>query len=257
MKLNQSQVSQHPLRHLAIIMDGNNRWASVNGLNSLEGHTAGVERIRDILRASKKQGIEIVSLFAFSSENWFRPNHEVSGLMSLFSNYLKKEAPLLREDGVRLTVVGNRSNFDSNLCDLIAEAEKITQNGTLRLILCVDYGGRWDITEAARLVANQVNEGRLRVEDITESTIASNLQMNEISDPDLCIRTGGEERISNFLLWQLAYTEFLVSDQYWPDFGEDELDQAIAEYYSRKRRFGRRKAKKATERLVESFYAKT
>ena len=132
-----------------------------------------------------------------------------------------------------------------------------TQNGTLRLILCVDYGGRWDITEAARLVANQVNEGRLRVEDITESTIASNLQMNEISDPDLCIRTGGEERISNFLLWQLAYTEFLVSDQYWPDFGEDELDQAIAEYYSRKRRFGRRKAKKVTERLVESCYVKT
>ena len=106
-------------------------------------------------------------------------------------------------------------------------------------------------------MANQVNEGRLRVEDITESTIASNLQMNEISDPDLCIRTGGEERISNFLLWQLAYTEFLVSDQYWPDFGEDELDQAIAEYYSRKRRFGRRKAKKVTERLVESFYVKT
>ncbi len=257
MKLNQSQAPKHPLRHLAIIMDGNNRWASVNGLNSLEGHTAGVERIRDILRASKKQGIEIVSLFAFSSENWFRPNHEVSGLMSLFSNYLKKEAPLLREDGVRLTVVGNRSNFDSNLCNLITEAENITQNGTLRLILCVDYGGRWDITEAARLVANQVNEGRLRVEDITESTIASNLQMNEISDPDLCIRTGGEERISNFLLWQLAYTEFFVSDQYWPDFGEDELDQAIAEYYSRKRRFGRRKAKKVTERLVESFYVKT
>ncbi|OUU39437.1 MAG: di-trans,poly-cis-decaprenylcistransferase [Cellvibrionales bacterium TMED49] len=257
MELNQSQESKHPLRHLAIIMDGNNRWASVNGLDSLEGHTAGVERIRDILRASKKQGIEIVSLFAFSSENWFRPNHEVSGLMTLFSHYLKKEAPLLREDGVRLTVVGNRSNFDSKLCELITEAEKITLNGALRLILCVDYGGRWDITEAARLVANQVNEGHLRVEDITESTIANNLQMKEIADPDLCIRTGGEERISNFLLWQLAYTEFLVSDQYWPDFGESELEKAIEEYYSRKRRFGRRKVKKIAEGVAESIYVET
>ena len=154
-------------------------------------------------------------------------------------------------------MVGNKSNFDSSLCELIAEAEKITLDGTLRLILCVDYGGRWDITEAARIVANQVNEGRLRLEDITESTIANNLQMKEISDPDLCIRTGGEERISNFLLWQLAYTEFLVSDQYWPDFGEDELEQAVAEYYSRKRRFGRRKAEKLTEREVESFYVET
>lgn len=236
-----SRDASHPLRHLAIIMDGNNRWATLRGLSGIAGHEAGVERIRGILKATKAHGIEVVSLFAFSSENWQRPETEVTGLMLLFASYLKKEAMSLRDDGVRLKVIGNRANFSDSLRRLIGEAETITASGSFTLVLCVDYGGRWDVVEAAREVAMQVQMGRLRVSDICEKTLAKNLQLHDLPDPDLCIRTGGEERISNFLLWHLAYTELFVSDCYWPDFGPELLDQAVAEYYSRKRRFGHRR----------------
>ena len=230
----------HPLKHIAVIMDGNNRWAKQRGLGGIAGHEAGVERIRDILRAAKERGVEAVSLFAFSSENWKRPELEVRGLMSLFSSYLKKEAKKLRDDGVRLKVVGNRNQFSDRLKRLIADAEGFTASGKFTLVLCVDYGGRWDIANAAQKIASEVQMGRLRPSDINEATVDKFLQTTGLPDPDLCIRTAGEQRISNFLLWQMAYTEFYFADCYWPDFDPAALTVAIDEYYSRQRRFGLR-----------------
>jgi undecaprenyl diphosphate synthase len=221
-------------------MDGNNRWAKQRGLSGVAGHEAGVERIRDILHAAKARGIEVVTLFAFSSENWKRPELEVRGLMALFSSYLKKEAKKLRDDGVRLKVVGNRSHFSDRLKRLIDDAETLTASGQFTLVLCVDYGGRWDIASAAQKIASEVQMGRLRPSDITETTVGKFLQTEGLPDPDLCVRTAGEQRISNFLLWQMAYTEFYFANCYWPDFDAAALNAAADEYYSRQRRFGLR-----------------
>tara|TARA_B110000902_G_C14289159_1_gene580159 strand:- start:3172 stop:3942 length:771 start_codon:yes stop_codon:yes gene_type:complete len=234
----------HPLKHVAVIMDGNNRWAKQRGLSGVAGHEAGVERIRDILHAAKARGIEVVTLFAFSSENWKRPELEVRGLMALFSSYLKKEAKKLRDDGVRLKVVGNRSHFSDRLKRLIVDAETITASGQFTLVLCVDYGGRWDIARAAQKIASEVQMGHLRPADITEDTVGKFLQTEGLPDPDLCVRTAGEQRISNFLLWQMAYTEFYFANCYWPDFDPAALNMAVDEYYSRQRRFGLRDASK-------------
>jgi undecaprenyl diphosphate synthase len=232
----------HPLKHVAVIMDGNNRWAKQLGLSGVAGHEAGVERIRDILHAAKARGIEVVTLFAFSSENWKRPELEVRGLMALFSSYLKKEAKKLRDDGVRLRVVGNRSQFSDRLKRLIDDAESLTASGKFTLVLCVDYGGRWDIVTATQKIASEVQMGRLRPSDVTEDTVAKFLQTEGLPDPDLCVRTAGEQRISNFLLWQMAYTEFYFANCYWPDFDTAALNVAVDEYYSRQRRFGLRDA---------------
>jgi undecaprenyl diphosphate synthase len=232
----------HPLKHVAVIMDGNNRWAKQRGLSGVAGHEAGVERIRDILRAAKTRGIEVVTLFAFSSENWKRPELEVRGLMALFSSYLKKEAKKLRDDGVRLKIVGNRGQFSDRLKRLIDDAETLTASGQFTLVLCVDYGGRWDIASATQKIAAEVQMGRLRPADITEVTIGKFLPTAGLPDPDLCVRTGGEQRISNFLLWQMAYTEFYFANCYWPDFDAAALNMAVDEYYSRQRRFGLRDA---------------
>ena len=230
----------HPLKHVAVIMDGNNRWAKQRGLSGVAGHEAGVERIRDILHAAKARGIEVVTLFAFSSENWKRPELEVRGLMALFSSYLKKEAKKLRDDGVLLKVVGNRSHFSDRLKRLISDAETLTASGQFTLVLCVDYGGRWDIASAAQKIASEVQMGRLRPSDITEDTVGKFLQTEGLPDTDLCVRTAGEQRISNFLLWQMAYTEFYFANCYWPDFDAAALNMAVDEYYSRQRRFGLR-----------------
>ncbi len=242
-----SESYTHPLKHIAVIMDGNNRWAKQRGLSGIAGHEAGVERIRDILRAAKERNVEVVTLFAFSSENWKRPELEVRGLMSLFSSYLKNEAKALRDDGVRLRVLGNRSQFSDRLKRLIDDAEGITASGKFTLVLCVDYGGRWDIANAAQKIASEVQMGRLRPGDINEATVQKHLQSNGLPDPDLCIRTAGEQRISNFLLWQMAYTELYFADCYWPDFDPAALNTAIDEYYSRQRRFGLR-----NDNVVES-----
>jgi len=242
--------SKHPLQHIAIIMDGNNRWAKDRGLGGIGGHEAGVERIRDILKAAKERGVKVVSLFAFSSENWKRPDLEVRGLMSLFSSYLKKEAKALRDDGVRLKVVGNRSQFSDRLKRLIEDAESMTASGEFTLVLCVDYGGRWDIATAARKVAQEVQIGRLRPSEIDENLLSKYMQLDGLPDPDLCIRTAGEQRISNFLLWQMAYTEFYFADCYWPDFDAAALDIAVDEYYSRQRRFGLRAAPGSEEQTA-------
>ena len=235
-----SDPAAHPLKHVAIIMDGNNRWATQRGLGGIAGHQAGVERIRDILRTAKNLNIEVVSLFTFSSENWNRPEFEVRGLMSLFSSYLKKEAKALRDDGVRLKVIGSRSRFSDRLKRLIDDAEKMTASGTCTLVLRVDYGGRWDITQAAQKIASDVQMGRLRASEITEETVASYIQLNGLPEPDLCIRTAGEQRISNFLLWQMAYTEFYFADVYWPDFDAAAFQVAVKVYNARQRRFGLR-----------------
>jgi len=237
----------HPLKHVALIMDGNNRWAKERGLSGIAGHEAGVERIRDILVTAKENGIEALTLFAFSSENWNRPDLEVRGLMSLFSTYLKKETKALRDDGVCLKVIGNRGEFSDRLKRIICDAETATANGKLTLYLCVDYGGRWDVTNTAKQLALEVQTGRLRPADISEELFDKYMQKDGIPDPDLCIRTAGDKRLSNFLLWQLAYTELYFTESYWPDFDGNALNVAIDEYHHRQRRFGMRSSEKALE----------
>ena len=228
----------HPLKHVALIMDGNNRWAKERGLSGIAGHEAGVERIRDILGAAKEKGVEALTLFAFSSENWNRPDLEVRGLMSLFASYLKKETNALRDDGVCLKVIGNRSQFSDRLKRIIREAEAATAAGKLTLYLCVDYGGRWDVANTAKRLALEVQTGRLRPTDISEELFGQYMQKDGIPDPDLCIRTAGDKRLSNFLLWQMAYTELYFTECYWPDFDGNALNVAIDEYHRRQRRFG-------------------
>lgn len=233
-----AQSHKHPLRHVAIIMDGNNRWARQRGLGGIAGHQAGVERVREVLDACDRHGIDVLTLFAFSSENWSRPVAEVRGLMSLFASYLKGEINRLAERGVKLRVVGQRDRFSARLQKLIADAENRTRNGSRTLVLAVDYGGRWEIAEAARKLASRVQAGSLRPESITEEVLGDHLAMAGLPDPDLCIRTAGEQRISNFMLWQLAYAELYFAPMYWPDFDGVAFDAAVAEYYRRQRRFG-------------------
>ena len=238
----QSNVSSvsHPLRHVAIIMDGNNRWAKQRGLSGTAGHEAGVERVRDVLDASEKYDIDVLTLFAFSSENWNRPELEVRALMSLLASYLKKEVKQLKEGSVSLRVIGRRDHLSARLNKLIDDTESATAKGVRTLVLAIDYGGRWEITDAARELARQVQRGRIRPEDITEESMQQNMCMPDLPPPDLCIRTAGEQRISNFLLWHMAYTEFYFADCYWPDFDGAAFDMAIRNYQQRQRRFGTR-----------------
>ncbi len=233
-------AADHPLRHVAVIMDGNNRWAQQRGLRGAAGHEAGAERIRDLLKAARLHGVEVITLFAFSSENWNRSAVEVRALMALFSSYLKRESRKLAADDVRLRVIGNRENFSKRLCEQIDQAEQLTAAGSFELVLAVDYGGRWEIADAARQLAEKVQRGELASDAIDETLLGEHLQLTGLSDPDLCIRTAGEQRISNFLLWQLAYSELYFAPCYWPDFGQQMFEQAVAEYYSRQRRFGGR-----------------
>ena len=227
-----------PLRHVAIIMDGNNRWAREHGLSGVAGHRSGVENVRNILNACQDHDIETLTLFAFSSENWQRPRSEVRGLFSLFASYIRNEMQDLRDKNVRLRVIGERSRFSKGLRKSLEKAEALTADGGMELILAVDYGGRWDITNATRVLAEKVSRGEIEAGDITEEMLAGELSLADVAPPDLCIRTAGEQRISNFLLWQMAYTEFYFATCYWPDFGEDAFAQAIEEYQNRKRRFG-------------------
>jgi len=219
-------------RHVAIIMDGNGRWAKSRGKPRVFGHTRGVDAVRASMQACGERGIEYLTLFAFSSENWRRPADEVSTLMKLFVSALRREVDRLVELGVRMRVVGDVSAFDAELRRLIAESEQKTeQNGKLHLTICANYGGRWDIAQAARRAA----EGSA---SLTEDDIERHLALSFAPDPDLLIRTGGERRISNFLLWQLAYSELHFTDVLWPDFDAAELDRALAWYATRQRRFG-------------------
>ncbi len=238
-----SSADQAPAspRHLAIIMDGNNRWAKQRQLPVSRGHRAGAEAARAILRSCARHGVEVLTLFAFSSENWQRPQVEVRGLLSLMNLYLQQELQALHEEQVRLRFIGDLEPFGAALRRQIEAAEQLTaENNGRTLVVAVGYGGRWDIVRAAQRIAEQAVQGQLDPAEITERRFAEQLCIADLPEPDLCIRTGGEQRISNFLLWQFAYTEFYFSDLLWPDFDEQALTRAMEAYARRPRRFGRR-----------------
>lgn len=228
-------------RHVAIIMDGNNRWAKKRGMSAANGHRAGVEVIRSLLKHCQARGVEVVTLFAFSSENWQRPTLEVQALMRLFSRYLDSETKQLHADGVRLRFIGSREQFSAGLCKQMDYSEQLTRfNKTTQLVIAVDYGGQWDIVNAARHLAQQVKVGELEPAEIDVALFDRAVCLADLPRPDLCIRTAGEQRISNFLLWQLAYSELYFADCLWPDFNEAEMDKALAAFAARERRYGGR-----------------
>ena len=228
-------------QHVAIIMDGNGRWAKKRLLPRLAGHRAGVEAARRVVKHCIKRQIKILSLFAFSSENWRRPAQEVSYLMELFLSGLEREVKMLHQNNVQLRFIGDRTRFNHKLVEKILEVEQLTRNNSgLILMIAVDYGGQWDICQATRKIAQDVLYGKLSSDAITPQTISTHLSFADLPDPDLFIRTSGELRLSNFMLWQLAYTELIFTDVLWPDFDEAELDKALLEFANRERRFGSR-----------------
>jgi len=226
--------------HIAIIMDGNGRWARSKGSIRLHGHKVGVDSVRDITESCAQLGVKYLTLYAFSTENWGRPSAEVRGLMRLLVSSLRKEADNLHENNIRLVTIGQTDRFPDNCKKQLKEAIELTEdNDRLQLCLALSYSGRWDITEAVKKIATHVKEGRLDPALINDQMIADHLSTAEVPDPDLIIRTSGEYRISNFLLWQLAYSELYITEQFWPDFRRDELYKAINSYQSRDRRFGK------------------
>ncbi len=227
-------------RHVAIIMDGNGRWARHRRLPRVAGHRAGVDAVKAVVRACGEKGVAALTLFAFSSENWRRPKEEVGVLMGLFMSALDSQVRKLHENGIRLSIIGDRRAFSAALQHRIAEAEALTAgNAGLHLVVAANYGGRWDITHAARRIAERVACGELRADQVDETLVRGHLCLADLPEPDLFIRTGGEQRVSNFLLWQLAYTELYFTETLWPDFDGAEFDRALASYASRQRRFGR------------------
>ena len=226
-------------RHVAIIMDGNNRWAKKRLLPGVAGHKAGVDAVRAVIEVCVESGVEVLTLFAFSSENWQRPADEVSALMELFLTALRREARKLSQNGIRLRIIGDRSRFHPELQAAMAEAEALASDGRFLLQVAANYGGQWDITQAARQLAERVQAGELRAEQIDAAMLEGCLATAGQPLPDLCIRTGGEHRISNFLLWQLAYSELYFSDLYWPDFKHEAMRKALANFATRQRRFGK------------------
>ena len=227
-------------RHVAVIMDGNGRWAKQRHLPRFAGHRAGLESVRSMVKLCLHHGIEALTLFAFSSENWRRPKDEVGLLMNLFMTALDKEVGKLHKNGVRLRILGDTTAFSPELQRRITDAETRTRDNTaLTLAVAVNYGGRWDITQAARAMAQAVATGEIRPEDITPEALGARLALNELPEPDLFIRTGGEQRISNFLLWQLAYTELYFTKLLWPEFREAGFETALESFASRQRRFGK------------------
>ncbi|SAI02433.1 undecaprenyl pyrophosphate synthetase [Bordetella ansorpii] len=229
--------------HVAIIMDGNGRWATRRHLPRTAGHAKGVQAVRRVVEACGRAGVRYLTLFAFSSENWRRPADEVSLLMRLFVQALEREVDKLQEQGVRLRVVGDLSPFEPRLRDLIDAAQARTaHNDRLNLSIAANYGGRWDVLQATRAMLAARPELAADPQRIEEAELASHLSMSWAPEPDLFVRTGGEQRISNFLIWQLAYTELYFTDLYWPDFGADALEAAFEWYRTRERRFGRTSA---------------
>lgn len=227
-------------RHVAIIMDGNGRWAKQRNRSRFYGHRAGVEAVEGALRSCENAKVEVLTLFAFSSENWRRPPREVRLLMDLFKSTLAAKLDQLQERNVRLHIIGARDKFPEPLRMEIARAEALTANNKgMRLVVAANYGGRWDIAQAARQVAIKVARGELMTDSVTPDVLAAHLSLADFPEPDLFIRTGGEKRLSNFLLWHLAYTEFYFTDTLWPDFDEAAFALAVDAFARRKRRFGR------------------
>ncbi len=227
-------------RHIAIIMDGNGRWAQSKFLPRIMGHRAGVKTVKKIVEFCVEEEIEVLSLFAFSSENWRRPKKEVQMLMELFMGTLQSQIDKLEKNNIKLRIIGDKSAFSDKLQNRISQAEKQTENNTgLNLVVAANYGGHWDITQAFLKITKKIESGELQAQDITESLISQHMTTYDLPEPDLFIRSGGEQRISNFLLWQLAYTEFYFTETLWPDFDKIAFSDAISSFKSRQRRFGR------------------
>lgn len=232
--------ASHIPSHVAIIMDGNGRWAKQRGLPRTEGHIRGQDALRTTLRAAARRGIKYLTVYTFSTENWSRPQEEVDALMSILVSAIHAETPQLIAEGVRMRAIGDLSRLPQQAQDSLAESIELTKDGAqITLILALSYSSRDEIRRASQRLAAEAAAGRLRPEEITEELISSYLDTAEYPDPDLVIRTGGEERISNYLLWQCAYSELYFSETYWPDFGQEALDEALAAYASRERRFGK------------------
>lgn len=226
-------------RHVCVIMDGNGRWAAQRGLPRTEGHRRGADAARKVIKAAAEMGVNYLTLFGFSSENWKRPEGEVTDLMGLLRLYLRKELAELHKQGVRFRVIGERTRLPGDIQDLVHAAEERTRdNQGLTLLVALSYGGRAEITNAAKALAEKIRTGELTPADIDEDLFTQHLETAGIPDPDLLIRTSGEQRLSNFLLWQAAYTEFVFTDTLWPDFGGEEFRAAIAQFQSRERRYG-------------------
>ena len=235
----QAVAAVAPPRHVAIIMDGNGRWAERRGLPRSAGHRTGIEAVRRTVRAAIEIGIPYLTLYSFSSENWSRPATEIDDLMGLMKRFIRRDLAELHKHNVRILVIGERANVDPELLAMIDEARALTAANTgLSLIIAFNYGSRAEIASAARRLATRVRQGEMTVEDITPEAIGAELETKGVPDPDLLIRTSGEFRLSNFLLWQAAYTELVFLDAYWPDFGRELLEQAIEEFRARDRRFG-------------------
>ncbi len=225
-------------RHVAIIMDGNGRWAQARGKERTYGHQEGAERVHDIMTAAVKLGIDYLTLYTFSTENWNRPEAEIAALMALLLKHLEEE--LFMKHNARFRVIGEKERLPKVVQDACDYLEKRTQENTgTCMVLALSYSSKWEITHAVKQIANEVKAGELNTEDITEETISQHLATNFMPDPELMIRTGGEERLSNYLLWQCAYSEFYFTDTYWPDFNEEDLCKAIVDYQGRQRRFGK------------------
>ena len=226
-------------RHVAIIMDGNGRWAEELGQGRVYGHINGVESMRKAIRAAVRRGVKFLTVYAFSTENWGRPKEEVQALMELLCTSLSNETAELKSQGVRMRFIGDVEALAEDVRAAIARSEKEThRNEKLTLVVAVNYSSRWEITRMAQKIAVQVRDEGLQIHEITDRTVADNLVTAGIPDPDLLIRTSGEQRLSNFLLWQLSYSELYFTETYWPDFDESEFDKAIAEYQKRERRYG-------------------
>lgn len=231
-------------KHVAIIMDGNGRWAEARGIPRGQGHRKGVEAVRRAVRAAGELGIKTLTLFAFSSENWKRPKAEVSDLLGLLKLFIRRDLADLHKENVKITIIGARGNVPDDILPLLEDAEHVTRNNTsTRLVIAFNYGGRDEIARATRVLAERVSKGEIAAEDITTDLIAQTLDTAEWDDPDLIIRTSGEKRLSNFLLWQAAYSEFVFLDCLWPDFEGRHLEEAIGEFQQRTRRFGGLSAK--------------
>ncbi|MBL4603276.1 MAG: isoprenyl transferase [Emcibacteraceae bacterium] len=233
--------AENRLQHIAIIMDGNGRWAKSRRLPKFAGHKKGADAVRGVVETCADLDVEYLTLYAFSSENWNRPIEEVNDLMGLLKIYLTKEIAELHRKNIRISFIGSRERLSKNLISLLEEAEEKTRNNDkLRLTLALNYGGQEEIVRAAKILAQKVKSGVLDVENINENTFPENLYTNDMPEPDLIIRTSGEQRLSNFMLWQAAYSEFVFQDILWPDFSKESLMSAIEEYHKRDRRYGAR-----------------
>jgi undecaprenyl diphosphate synthase len=237
----QDLISQGKIpQHVAIIMDGNGRWAQQRGFKRVAGHKAGVESVRAAVRFARQNGIKALTLFAFSSENWQRPAQEVSVLMELFLFVLSREVKRLHKNDIRLQIIGDTAKFSDKLQQKISDAEALTANNqSMVLSIAANYGGRWDITQAAQKLAKQVVENQITLAQINETALNEQITLSDLPELDLLIRTGGDLRISNFLLWQAAYAELYFTDVLWPDFDENEFEEAIKTFQNRERRFGK------------------